>query len=255
MSAGGEKIKISVRGLSVAYGGVTALKGLDLDIQAGEILSIIGPSNSGKTSFLRSLNRMNELNLHARTTGTVLLDGVDIVREISAEALRKRVGMIFAMPVPLPLSVRDNITYGPRMAGVREALILDALVEESLREAYLWDEVKDRLEMSGQKLSGGQQQRLCIARTLALKPDVILYDEPCSGLDPISTAKVEESMLELRKKHTLVLVTNNTKQAARVGTRTAFFLMGEMVEIGPTDRIFTAPSDKRTEDYIVGRFG
>ena len=150
--------------------------------------------------------------------------------------------MIFAMPVPLPLSIRDNITYGPRMAGVRDALILDALVEESLREAYLWDEVKDRLDMSGQKLSGGQQQRLCIARSLALKPDVILYDEPCSGLDPISTAKVEESMLELRKKHTLVLVTNNTKQAARVGTRTAFFLMGEMVEIGPTDRIFTAPS-------------
>jgi len=255
MTAAGEKIKISVRSLSVAYGDVTALKRLDLDIQAGEILSIIGPSNSGKTSFLRSLNRMNELNLHARTTGTVRLDGVDIVKEISAEALRKRVGMIFAMPVPLPLSIRDNITYGPRMADVRDANILDALVEESLRAAYLWDEVKDRLDMSGQKLSGGQQQRLCIARSLALKPDVILYDEPCSGLDPISTAKVEESMLELRKSHTLVLVTNNTKQAARVGTRTAFFLMGEMVEIGPTDRIFTAPSDKRTEDYIVGRFG
>ena len=255
MTAAGETIKVSVRGLSVSYGGVTALKGLDLDIQAGEILSIIGPSNSGKTSFLRSLNRMNELNLHARTTGTILLDGVDIVKKISAEALRKRVGMIFAMPVPLPLSIRDNITYGPRMAGVRDAKILEALVEESLQEAYLWDEVKDRLDMSGQKLSGGQQQRLCIARSLALKPDVILYDEPCSGLDPISTAKVEESMLELRKKHTLILVTNNTKQAARVGTRTAFFLMGEMVEIGPTDRIFTAPSDKRTEDYIVGRFG
>jgi len=255
MIAAGKKIKISVRSLSVAYGGVTALHGLDLDIQAGEILSIIGPSNSGKTSFLRSLNRMNELNLHARTTGTVLLDGVDIAKEISAEALRKRVGMIFAMPVPLPLSIRDNITYGPRMADIRDANILDALVEESLRAAYLWDEVKDRLDMSGQKLSGGQQQRLCIARSLALKPDVILYDEPCSGLDPISTAKVEESMLELRKSHTLVLVTNNTKQAARVGTRTAFFLMGEMVEIGPTDRIFTAPSDKRTEDYIVGRFG
>ena len=255
MTAAGEGIKVSVRGLSVAYRAAPALKALTLDIHTGEILSIIGPANSGKTSFLRSLNRMNELNPHARTTGTVRLDGADIVREMSAENLRKRVGMIFAMPVPLPLSVRDNITYGPRMAGVRDPGTLDTLVEESLQAAYLWDEVKDRLNMSGQKLSGGQQQRLCIARSLALKPDVILYDEPCSGLDPISTAKVEESMLELRKSHTLVLVTNNTKQAARVGTRTAFFLMGELVEIGPTDRIFTAPGDKRTEDYIVGRFG
>jgi phosphate transport system ATP-binding protein len=249
------EIKISVRDLAVAYGKTPALKDLNLDIRTGEILSIIGPSNSGKTSFLRSLNRMNDLNPQAKTSGTVRLDGRDIVREMSAEDLRKRVGMIFAMPVPLPLSIRDNITYGPRMAGVREAARLDALVEESLRAAYLWDEVKDRLRLPAQKLSGGQQQRLCIARTLALKPEVILYDEPCSGLDPISTAKVEESMLELRKSHALVLVTNNTKQAARVGTRTAFFLMGDMVEIGPTDLIFTRPRDKRTEDYIVGRFG
>jgi phosphate transport system ATP-binding protein len=255
MSAPAGTVKVSVRGLSVSYGAAAALKGLDLDIASGEILSIIGPSNSGKTSFLRSLNRMNELNPRARTAGTVLLDGADIVRDMSAEALRKRIGMIFAMPVPLPLSIRDNITYGPRMAGVRDAAILDGLIEESLRAAYLWEEVKDRLNMSGQKLSGGQQQRLCIARTLALKPDVILYDEPCSGLDPISTAKVEESMLSLRKSHTLVLVTNNTKQAARVGTRTAFFLMGEMIEVGPTSRLFTAPADKRTEDYIIGRFG
>ena len=255
MSAPAGTVKVKVRGLSVSYGAVAALKGLDLDIASGEILSIIGPSNSGKTSFLRSLNRMNELNPRARTAGTVLLDGADIVRDMSAEALRKRIGMIFAMPVPLPLSIRDNITYGPRMAGVRDAAMLDGLIEESLRAAYLWEEVKDRLNMSGQKLSGGQQQRLCIARTLALKPDVILYDEPCSGLDPISTAKVEESMLSLRKSHTLVLVTNNTKQAARVGTRTAFFLMGEMIEVGPTSRLFTAPADKRTEDYIIGRFG
>jgi len=255
MTSAQAKVKVSVRGLAVSYGSVPALKSLDLDIAANEILSIIGPSNSGKTSFLRSLNRMNELNPHARTTGAVLLDGADIVREMAPETLRKRVGMIFAMPIPLPLSIRDNITYGPRMAGVRDKRTLDALVEESLREAFLWDEVKDRLDISGQKISGGQQQRLCIARALALKPDLILYDEPCSGLDPISTAKVEESMRELRKSHTLVLVTNNTKQAARVGTRTAFFLMGEMVEIGPTDRIFTAPADKRTEDYIVGRFG
>ncbi len=255
MTGPAPEIKISVRDLAVAYGKTPALKGLNLDIRTGEILSIIGPSNSGKTSFLRSLNRMNDLNPQAKTSGTVRLDGRDIVREMSAEDLRKRVGMIFAMPVPLPLSVRDNITYGPRMAGIREAARLDALVEESLRAAYLWDEVKDRLRLPAQKLSGGQQQRLCIARTLALKPEVILYDEPCSGLDPISTAKVEESMLELRKSHTLVLVTNNTKQAARVGTRTAFFLMGDMVEIGPTDRMFTRPQDKRTEDYIVGRFG
>ena len=255
MSAPAGTVKVSVRGLSVSYGAAAALKGLDLDIASGEILSIIGPSNSGKTSFLRSLNRMNELNPRARTAGTVLLDGADIVRDMSAEAVRKRIGMIFAMPVPLPLSIRDNITYGPRMAGVRDAAMLDGLIEESLRAAYLWEEVKDRLNMPGQKLSGGQQQRLCIARALALKPDVILYDEPCSGLDPISTAKVEESMLSLRKSHTLVLVTNNTKQAARVGTRTAFFLMGEMIEVGPTSRLFTAPADKRTEDYIIGRFG
>jgi phosphate transport system ATP-binding protein len=248
-------IKISVRDLTVVYGKTPALASLNLDVRTGEILSIIGPSNSGKTSFLRSLNRMNDLNPQAKTSGIIRLDGLDIVRDMEAEDLRKRVGMIFAMPVPLPLSIRDNVTYGPRMAGVHEAAKLDALVEESLRAAYLWDEVKDRLQLPSQKLSGGQQQRLCIARTLALKPDVILYDEPCSGLDPLSTAKVEESMLELRKSHTLVLVTNNTKQAARVGTRTAFFLMGEMVEIGPTDRIFTRPEDKRTEDYIVGRFG
>jgi phosphate transport system ATP-binding protein len=249
------EVKMTVRGLTVSYSKTPALKSLNVDIRTHEILSIIGPSNSGKTSFLRSLNRMNELEPQARTAGEVRLDGRDIVRDFSAEDLRKRVGMIFAMPVPLPLSIRDNITYGPRMAGVRDAATLDALVEECLRAAYLWDEVKDRLTTFALKLSGGQQQRLCIARTLALKPDVILYDEPCSGLDPISTAKVEESMVELRKNHTLVLVTNNTKQAARVGTRTAFFLMGEMVEIGPTDLIFTAPRDQRTEDYIVGRFG
>jgi phosphate transport system ATP-binding protein len=163
--------------------------------------------------------------------------------------------MIFALPIPLPLSIHDNITYGPRLAGIHDKRRLDRIVEESLKAAYLWDEVKDRLRSSALKLSGGQQQRLCIARTLALKPDVILFDEPCSGLDPISTAKVEDSMMELRRSHTIVLVTNNTKQAARVGMRTAFFLTGELVEIDSTDRIFTAPSDSRTNDYIIGRFG
>ncbi len=249
------KIRFEVRELAVAYGKVQGLKGLTLDIFENEILSIIGPSNSGKTSFLRTLNRLNDLEPLARTTGAVRLDGRDIFKDLSPEALRKRVGMIFALPIPLPLSVYDNLAYGPRMDGLRNKEELDALVESSLRAAYLWDEVKDRLRCPGQKLSGGQQQRLCIARTLALQPDVILFDEPCSGLDPISTAKVEESMTELKKDHTIVLVTNNTKQAARVGTRTAFFLMGDMVEIGPTGTIFTAPHDPRTEDYIVGRFG
>jgi phosphate transport system ATP-binding protein len=247
--------KIEVRDLAVHYGKESALHGLTLDIRRDEILSIIGPSNSGKTSFLRSLNRLNDLEPRIRVTGSIRLDGKDIRREIAVEDLRKRVGMIFALPNPLPLSIAENILYGPRMAGLRDRKILSRLVEESLRSAYLWDEVKDRLKNSAFKLSGGQQQRLCIARTLALRPEVILYDEPCSGLDPISTAKVEESMAELRKDHAIVLVTNNTKQAARVGTRTAFFLMGEMIEIGPTDRIFTSPEDKRTEDYIVGRFG
>jgi phosphate transport system ATP-binding protein len=247
--------KLEIRELAVSYGKETALKPLSLDIMSNEILSIIGPSNSGKTSFLRALNRMNELDPRIRTTGTIRLDGADIRRDLAVEELRKRVGMIFALPMPLPLSIFENVVYGPRRAGLRDKTRLAEIVEKSLRAAYLWDEVKDRLGSSGFKLSGGQQQRLCIARTLALEPEVILYDEPCSGLDPISTAKVEESMTELRKSHTIVLVTNNTKQAARVGTRTAFFLMGEMVEIGPTAKMFTAPDDKRTEDYIVGRFG
>jgi phosphate transport system ATP-binding protein len=253
MTAG--RRKFVVRDLVVSYGKVQALKGLSVDVFENEILSIIGPSNSGKTSFLRTLNRLNDLEPNARTTGRVTLDGRDIFREISVEALRKKVGMIFALPIPLPRTIYENVAYGPRMAGVRGKAALDPIVESSLRAAYLWDEAKDRLNTPGAKLSGGQQQRLCIARTLALGPEVILFDEPCSGLDPISTAKVEESMRELRKSHALVLVTNNTKQAARVGTRTAFFLMGEMVEIGPTDEIFTAPQDSRTEDYIVGRFG
>jgi phosphate transport system ATP-binding protein len=247
--------KIRVWDLAIFYGKESALRNLTVDIQKNEILSIIGPSNSGKTSFLRALNRLNDLEPHIRTTGTILLDGTDIREDMNVEALRKRVGMIFALPIPLPLSIYDNIIYGPKMEGIRDKQVLNGLVEASLKAAFLWDEVKDRLKSSAQKLSGGQQQRLCIARTLALRPEVILYDEPCSGLDPISTAKVEESMLELRKSQTIVLVTNNTKQAARVGTRTAFFLMGEMVEIDATEKIFTAPRDPRTNDYIVGRFG
>jgi len=247
--------KFRIRDLEISYGRSVALRRLSLDIFENEILSIIGPSNSGKTTFLRSLNRLNDLDPAARQSGTILLGGKDIRKEMSSEDLRKRVGMIFALPIPLPLSIYDNMTYGPRMSGIRDKGRLSALVEGGLRAAYLWDEVKDRLRSSALKLSGGQQQRLCIARALALEPEVVLFDEPCSGLDPISTAKVEESMLELKKNRTLVLVTNNTKQAARVGTRTAFFLSGELIEIDGTDRIFTAPADQRTNDYIIGRFG
>ncbi len=247
--------KIKVRELTIHFGKFRALNNLSLDIHENEILSVIGPANSGKTSFLRALNRLNDFEPQMKMSGSIRLDDKDIQTDMEVEELRKRVGMIFALPIPLPLSIHDNITYGPRLAGIHDKRRLDQIVEESLKAAYLWDEVKDRLRSSALKLSGGQQQRLCIARTLALKPDVILFDEPCSGLDPISTAKVEDSMMELQKSHTIVLVTNNTKQAARVGMRTAFFLTGELVEIDGTDRIFTAPSDSRTNDYIIGRFG
>lgn len=249
------KEKILLKDVSISFGGVRALKNISMTIYENEILSVIGPSNSGKTSFLRALNRLNDIEENIKTTGQIFFDGKDITRGISPEDLRKKVGMIFALPMPLPLSTYDNVSYGPRMAGNNNRKSLDKIVEDSLRAAFLWDEVKDRLNGSALKLSGGQQQRLCISRTLALNPDVILFDEPCSGLDPISTAKVEESMIELKKTRTIVLVTNNTKQAARVGTMTAFFLMGELVEIDSTDKIFTAPHDKRTNDYITGRFG
>jgi phosphate transport system ATP-binding protein len=249
------KEKISIRKLDIKFGEVRALNNVSIDIFNNEILSIIGPSNSGKTTFLRSLNRLNDLEDRIKSTGSIHLDGKNIYSEISAEDLRKRVGMIFALPIPLPISIYENVSYGPRMAGLKDKKELDRIVERSLWESFLWDEVKDRLGSSALKLSGGQQQRLCISRALALDPDVLLFDEPCSGLDPISTAKVEESMMELKKTKTIVLVTNNTKQAARVGTRTAFFLMGELIEIDTTDMIFTAPKDKRTNDYITGRFG
>ena len=248
-------VKIGVRDLDIHFGAIHALKKVSLDIFESEVLSVIGPANSGKTSFLRAVNRLSDLDDNARTTGEIVLDSVEIHRAMSAEELRKRVGMIFALPIPLPISIYDNVSYGPRMAGVSGKRNIDRIVEEGLKNAFLWDEVKDRLHTSALKLSGGQQQRLCIARTLALNPEVILFDEPCSGLDPISTAKVEETIRELKKTKTIVLVTNNTKQAARVGTRTAFFLMGELVEIDSTDRIFTAPRDTRTNDYITGRFG
>ncbi len=250
-----DQIKIGARDVSVWFGATQALKAVSLDVYANEILSIIGPANSGKTSFLRGLNRLNDLEDNFRMNGTIALDGKDIYRAISPEQLRKKVGMIFALPIPLPLTIYDNVAYGPRMAGIKNKSKLDDIVESTLKAAFLFEEVKDRLDNLALKLSGGQQQRLCIARTLALGPEVILFDEPCSGLDPISTAKVEESMRELKKDHTIVLVTNNTKQAARVGTRTAFFLMGELVEVDTTEKMFTAPQRAKTNDYITGRFG
>lgn len=246
-----EKYKLRIINLNVWYDKVQAVKELNLEVKEKEILSVIGPANSGKTSFLRTLNR---LNFHARTTGEVLLDGQSIFT-MDVHLLRKRVGIVFALPLPLPLSIFDNVAYGPRLHGVRDISKLKEIVERSLRAAALWEEVKNRLSDSAFKLSGGQQQRLCIARTLAVDPEVILYDEPCSGLDPISTLKVEEAMQQLKKNYTQILVTNNVKQAARVSDRTAFFLMGELIEIDDTSKIFTNPKDKRTDDYITGRFG
>jgi len=247
-------VKFNIENLSIWFGKAQALEGVSLTIEHNEILSIIGPSNSGKTTFLRMLNCLNILQPNFRMEGSVAMDGED-VRSIDTELLRKKVGVIFALPLPLPLSIFDNVAYGPRMHGLRNKKKLSELVEHSLKQAYIWDEVKDRMHESAFKLSGGQQQRLCIARTLATEPEVILFDEPCSGLDPISTAKVEETMRKLKKDYTIVLVTNNVKQAARVGDRTAFFLSGELVELDKTDKIFTAPADKRTDGYIRGKFG
>jgi len=247
-------VKFEIHELNIWFGSLHALQQLNMEIQANEILSVIGPSNSGKTTFLRALNRLNDLNAHCRTTGRVELEREDI-KGIAVEELRRKIGMVFALPLPLPLSIFENVAYGVRMHGEKKKKMLEGRVEEALQKAYLWEEVKDRLEESAFKLSGGQQQRLCIARTLAVGPEVILFDEPCSGLDPISTAKVEDAMIKLKEKYTIVLVTNNVKQAARVGDRTAFFLNGELVELDMTDKIFTAPHDKRTDGYIRGKFG
>jgi phosphate transport system ATP-binding protein len=248
------KNKISLRDLTIHFGDTCALRNLSLDIRANEIFTIIGPANSGKTSFLQSVNRLNDLNPAYRHTGSILLDDVS-VDAIEVESLRTRIGIVFALPFPLPISIFENVSYGPRMHGVRSKETLMEIVEQALREAYLWDEVKDRLSLPAMNLSGGQQQRLCIARILAVQPEVILFDEPTSGLGPISTARVEETLRVLRDRYTIVLVTNNVAQAARVGDRTAFFLMGELVELGDTKTIFTSAQDKRTDDYITGKFG
>ena len=247
--------KISIKKLTVSYGNSEVLRNINLEIEKNEILGMIGPAKSGKTTLLKTLNRLIDLTPNSKVKGKVLLDGFNIREDVRVQALRRKIGIVFALPLPLPMSIFDNIAYGPRLHGVKNKSKLAGIVEKSLKASYLWDEVKDRLDTSAFKLSGGQQQRLCISRTLAVEPEVILYDEPCSGLDPISTAKVEEAMRELKKDYTQVLVTNNVKQAARVSDRTAFFLMGELVEIDDTSKIFTSPSDLRTNDYITGKFG
>jgi phosphate transport system ATP-binding protein len=251
----GEKIR--VEGFGFTYqDGIVALDNINLSVARNEILGIMGPARSGKSTLLRSINRMADAIPGVVRKGSISLDGEDIYAdEVAPDDLRRRVGMVFDVPVPLPRSIYDNVAYGPRLQGIRDRKKLDELVEFGLRSAILWDEVKDRLDTSGLRLSGGQQQRLCIARTLALDPEVILLDEPCSGLDPISTLKIEEALSELKSKYTIILVTNNTKQAARVSDKTAYFLMGELVEYGKTKRIFTVPRDRRTDDYISGRFG
>ncbi|MCE5328632.1 MAG: phosphate ABC transporter ATP-binding protein [Planctomycetaceae bacterium] len=250
------KAKIVIDDFSVLYDGQAALRGVSLEIVANERLAIIGPARSGKTTLLRSLNRLNDLDERAEHSGKILLDGQDIYDpKLDVTDLRRRLGMVYATPTPLPWSIYDNIVYGLRLAGVRSREKLDAAVESSLTSAYIWDELKDRLEEPATNLSGGQQQCVCLARVLALEPEVLLLDEPCSGLDPISTARIEEALYELKSRYTIVLVTNNTKQAARASDRTAFFLMGELIEIGPTTKIFTAPDHSRTNDYLTGNFG
>ncbi|AEB10446.1 phosphate ABC transporter ATP-binding protein PstB [Desulfobacca acetoxidans] len=249
-------IKIQVRDLNFYYGQRQAIEDLRLDIRQGEILGLMGPSKSGKTTFLRVLNRMSDLVSGARVEGSVHLDGEDILaRDCNVDELRRRVGMVFAKPTPLPRSIYENLAFAPRMHGKRSKAVLDELVEFSLKAAQLWPEVKDRLHDSALKLSGGQQQRLCLARTLAMQPEVILLDEPTSGLDPISTARIEETLTELKKDFTIILVSNNTKQIARCSDKVAFLLMSRLIEYGVTPEVFMAPKDKRTDDYISGRFG
>lgn len=249
----GEKFNIS--NLNLYYGDFHALKDVDLSINEKEITAFIGPSGCGKSTFLKCLNRMNDLVQGCKITGQVLLDGEDIYSGMDVNLLRKRVGMVFQKPNPFPMSIYDNIAYGPRTHGIRSKAKLDEIVEKSLRDAAIWDEVKDRLKKSALGMSGGQQQRLCIARALAVEPEVLLMDEPTSALDPISTSKIEELVMELKDRYTIVMVTHNMQQAVRVADKTAFFLLGEVVEYGETEQMFSQPRDKRTEDYITGRFG
>ncbi len=248
--------KVVVKNLNLFYGDIHAIKDVTMEIAANEVTALIGPSGCGKSTFLRILNRMNDLISNVSITGKVLIDGKDIYNsQIDVAQLRKRVGMVFQKPNPFPMSVYDNVAYGPRIHGIKKKRKLNKIIEESLKGAVLWEEVKDRLHQSALGLSGGQQQRLCIARLLAVEPEILLMDEPTSALDPISTLKIEELVQNLKEKYTIIIVTHNMQQAARVSDRTAFFLNGEVVEYDKTEVIFTRPSDQRTEDYITGRFG
>ncbi len=247
--------KIEIQNLDLFYGNFQALKSVNLSIPEHEVVAFIGPSGCGKSTLLKTLNRMNDLVEGCRITGTVTLDGVDIYKDFDVNLLRKQVGMVFQKPNPFPMSIYDNIAYGPITHGIRSRAKLNEIVEESLRAAAIWDEVKDRLKKDALGLSGGQQQRLCIARALAVKPTVLLMDEPTSALDPISTMKIEDLMSSLKQSYTIVIVTHNMQQALRISDKTAFFLLGEVIEYAPTDKLFNLPADKRTEDYITGRFG
>ena len=247
--------KFDISHLNLHYGDFHALKDVNMKIEANKITAFIGPSGCGKSTFLKTLNRMNDLVENCKIDGNVLLDGKDIFKEMDEITLRHRVGMVFQQPNPFPKSVYDNVAYGPRIAGIKKKSQLDEIVERSLRQAAIWDELKDRLNKSALGLSGGQQQRLCIARALAVDPEVLLMDEPTSALDPISTSKIEELAMELKGKYTIVIVTHNMQQATRISDKTAFFLLGEVVEFSDTDTLFSMPKDKRTEDYITGRFG
>ena len=246
----------TVKNMDLYYGSFHALKNINLNIASGEITAFIGPSGCGKSTFLKSLNRMNDLVEGCKITGDIRLMGEDIYdKRMDVSLLRRRVGMVFQKPNPFPMSVYDNIAYGPRTHGIKKKAELDEIVEKSLRDAAIWDELKDRLKKSALGLSGGQQQRLCIARALAVKPEVILMDEPTSALDPISTSKIEDLVMDIKKDYTIVMVTHNMQQAVRVSDTTVFFLLGEIVESGATGQMFSVPKDKRTEDYITGRFG
>ncbi|CEI71692.1 MULTISPECIES: phosphate ABC transporter ATP-binding protein PstB [Romboutsia] len=247
--------KISIKNLDLYYGNNQALKKINMNIEERKVTALIGPSGCGKSTFLRTLNRMNDLIDNVRIEGQIEVDGEDIYKSEDVIKLRTKVGMVFQKPNLFPMSIYDNVAYGPRTHGIKDRKVLDKIVEESLRGAAIWDEVKDRLKSSALGLSGGQQQRICIARTIAMKPEVILMDEPTSALDPISTAKVEELIESLKDEYTIVIVTHNMQQAARVSDQTAFFLTGEVVEFSDTKTMFTTPTDKRTEDYITGRFG
>lgn len=247
---------IKTENMNLWYGGAHhALKDINIGLPEKQITALIGPSGCGKSTFLKSLNRMNDLVEGCRIEGKITLDGVDIYKDTDVNILRKRVGMVFQKPNPFPMSIYDNIAYGPRVHGIKSRIKLDEIVEKSLRQAAIWDECKDRLKKSALGMSGGQQQRLCIARALAVEPEILLMDEPTSALDPISTSKIEDLAVELREKYTIAIVTHNMQQAARIADKTAFFLLGEVVEFDDTGKIFSSPADKRTEDYITGRFG